>query len=367
MKTTLRFAALAALLATGAFVALRTSLPPRLVFRSPGEQSTTLSTSGFTLRGRVTHDGFVIPGARIKAVPARLDTLLERLAVTDSDGRFNLPGLPEGPARVTVTADRLAPATLSVEVGPATADLAVALEAGVILEARVAEGGAAVEGAQVAVHARGEHRPLRAGVTDSDGRFRLEGLDPAGDLRLVILAEGRRPFETTLRTPGDCPAELNLVSGLQIDGRVTTTDGMPVGEVEVVASQGEGYTAVGRSRDTGDVRIGGLIGRAISLRVLKDGFAPARLDLPSPSSGWTIVLRRTGALAGRGPAGSFLVIETGGATYRRGMGSDGRFRWDGLPPGPAEARATDGSGRVLASRRVEIPEGGVADGVVLLP
>ena len=171
MKTTLRFAALAALLATGAVIALRTSLPPRLVFRSPAEQATTLSTTGFTLRGQVTHEGFAVPGARIKAVPDRRDTLtspFERQAVTDSDGRFHLPGVPSGPARVTVTADRLAPATLSVDVGPATADLAVDLEAGVVLEARVLSGGAAVEGARVSAHARGEHRALRTGITGAD-------------------------------------------------------------------------------------------------------------------------------------------------------------------------------------------------------
>jgi hypothetical protein len=106
------------------------------------------------------------------------------------------------------------------------------------------------------------------------------------------------------------------------------------------------------------------------LWIQKEGYAPTHLTLADPSSEWTVVLRRTGGLEGRidpESGAAWLVVEAAGATYRRPLGADGSFRWEGLPPGPAEARATDPEGRVLARKKVEIPEGEVAAGILLTP
>lgn len=381
MKTTLRAFALAAVLAAAGLTFLRLSLPPTLVFRSPGQESTSLDARGFTVRGRVIHQGAAVQGAQVKLTPLRkfrrgvlVTAPLTRQAVTDSEGRFEVLGASEGPAQLSVIADRLAPSGTRLEIDSASgaSEVVIALESGVALEGQVAAGDFAVVGAQVSVRPVGhdtdaDHRPLRAGVTDDAGRFRLEGLDPAKALRLVILAEGHRPYEKTLRTPSEVTGRIDLDPGLQIWGKVVAAGGMPVAGAEIQASQGEGYTAGTRSGDSGQVRLGGLIHRPLTIRVLVEGFAPAKLDLANPYSGWTIVLRRNGGLAGRGPAGSWLVIETADATFRRGLGADGSFRWDGLPAGPAEARTTDRNGRILAARKVEIPEGEVAGGILLMP
>jgi hypothetical protein len=381
MKTTLRGLALAAVLAAAGAGVLRHQLPPRLVFQSPGAQSTESTEAGFTVRGHVTRVGAPVAGARVRLVPlrqGRRDTLITSpvsiQAQTDETGRFEMTGVPHGPARLVVIADRFAPSitTLDVRSDPSGTDVALPLNAGVALEGRVVVGDSAVAGAHVSVRLLGhdsliERRPLRECETDADGRYRLEGLDPDRPVRLVILAEGYRPYEKSFRNPIEGEGRIELDPGVRIWGRVVGVSGEPVAGAAVVASQGEGYTAESKSESSGEIRLGGLVARPLSIRFQLDGFAPARLELAEPSNGWTVTMRRNGGVAGKAPPRSWLVIETGGATYRRNLGEDGEFHWEGLPSGPAEARATDSSGRLLASRKVEIPEGDVADGILLAP
>lgn len=379
MNTTARGFALAALAAAAVAVLHRESAPRRMVYRSPGQDPVTQVAGGFEVRGRVLHDGAPVSGARVRlmalnppATGVRVTHPVIRQAESGPDGAFVLAGAPAGPARLAIFADRLAPSITTLEIPRADMDVAIALEAGTALEGRVTSGGAALAGARLAAWLAGhdahiDRNPLREAVTDGEGRYRMEGLDPGRPLKLVILAEGHRAFEKTLRTPAEAPDPLDLDPGLRILGRVVTTSDVPVVGVEIQGSQGEAYTAETLSDESGQVRLGGLVSRFISIRAFKEGYAPARLDLAVPSDGWTIVLRRNGGLAGRAPQAAWLVVEAAGATYRRGLDSDGTFRWEGLPPGPAEARSTDKSGRVLASRKVEIPEGDVAGGILLAP
>jgi hypothetical protein len=351
--------------------------PSRLIFHAPGQEGFHRPPARpATVRGQVLLDGAGVPGALVRVIPSKskvsgpiVSSRFMLQTRTDDGGRFEITGAPKGPARLAVLADGLAPYITTVD---APADLTVVLEDGVAMEGTVAAGTAAVAGARVSVSLEGrdsdvERRPLRGGVTDAEGRFRLAGLDPSRPVRLVILSERHRPFEKSLRSPLDVPDRIDLDSGFETSGRILTAAGDPVAGAEVTASQGEGYTAASRTGTAGEVRIGGLVPRALTIRVLVEGYAPARLDLPEPGAGWTIHLKRTGGVAGRAPAGSWLVIDTGSATYRRSVGADGRFHWDGLPPGPAEAHATDLSGRIMSSSRVEIPEGGIAGGILLMP
>jgi hypothetical protein len=378
MKTTLRCLALAGVLAAGGTLLLRHSLPPPLVFHSPGQEWAKPETGSATVRGQVLHDGAGVPGARVLLIPSRhkkQGVIATSHAVvqarTDESGRFELTGAPDGPARIAVLAEGLAPSFTTLDVHE-KADLTITVDAGVAMEGIVAAGTDTVAGARVSVRMVGhdadvDHRPLREGMTDAAGRFRFAGLDPSKPLHLVVLADGHRPFEKKIASPLEAPPTIELDPGVQISGRLLTASGEPIIGAEVTAGQGEGYTAQARSGTAGDVQIGGLIPRALTIRVLVEGYAPARLDLPGPQSGWTIHLKRNGGVAGRAPAGSWLVIETPGATFRRDVGADGSFHWDGLPPGPAEARATDREGRILSSSKVEIPEGAVAGGILLIP
>ena len=378
MKTTLGALALAAVATLAAAALLRNPPPHRAVFLSPWADRQEPAAGGVTVRGRVVHGGEAVAGASVRFMslepgprPALVTSPQVFKSQADASGRFELSGVPAGPGRLAVVADRLAPFTTTLDLD-STTDLTIALEAGFAMEGVVETGGTPVAGSRVSLRVVGsefmtDRRPLRESVTDSEGRYRLEGLDPARPVRLVVLAEGHRPYEKSFRNPTEGPPRIDLDPGVQIVGRVVTAAGDPVADAEVLGSQGEAYVAETRSGPSGEIRLGGLVSRPVAIRILVEGYGPARLELPSPSSGWTIVLRRNGGLAGRASAGSWLVVETSGATYRRALPADGSFRWEGLPAGPGEARATDGTGRVLAVRKVEIPEGEVADGILLAP
>lgn len=377
MKTTLGAFTLAAVATVSVAALLQAPPSPRRVLLSPGPERQEPEARGVTVRGQVVHGGKAVAGAAVRLLPltptrsAFVTSPAIRQITTDAEGRFELPGVPEGPHRLAVVASTLAPYTTSVDV---TSGLSVdvTLEEGFALEGRVEAGGIPVVGARVSVLVIGsefltDRRPLRESSTDSEGRYRLEGLDPEKPVRLVVLVEGHRPYEKSYRNPSLAPDRIDLDPGVHILGRIVTTSGEPVANAEVQAGQGEAYVSQSRSGTSGEVRLGGLVSRPVAIRVQLEGYGPAKLDLPSPTSGWTIIVRRNGGLAGRASAGRWLVVETGGTTYRRPLAADGSFRWEGLPAGLAEARATDESGRVLSSQKVEIPEGEVAGGILLAP
>ena len=299
-------------------------------------------------------------------------------ATTGADGRFVLAGIPAGPGRLAAMSETLAPSLVPVEVpaDPSGLEVVIPLDPGVAWSARVLAGDLPAGKARVAVWMASEAgwflegRPLRQGVTDAEGRFRLEGLAPGRPLQLLVRADGCRPFERAISAPESAPDRIDLDPGLTSWGRVVTSNGLPLGEAEVSVGQGGAYLVETRSDAQGFVRCGGLEARATALWIQKEGYAPARLDLADPYSGWKVTLRRTGGLEGTvapDSGAAWLVIEAAGATYRRPLGADGTFTWEGLPPGPAEARATDAQGEVLARKKVEIPEGEVAGGILLAP
>ena len=377
MKTTPRAFALAALLVACGVALLDVPEQAPLVFRSPGQETNGQELTGFVIRGRVHLGGSPVSGARVKVLPhTRTSRVLitvpfARQSMTDENGRFEIKGIPPGPARIVVIPDRLPPSMQTLEVS-GDAEVEVGLQTGVDLEGTVFSGGIPVANAAVSLRlsgpeAVGEARPFREAVTDAEGRYRLEGLDPGRSARMVIIASGYRPIELGVRTPEDIPPRIDLDPGVQMRGRIVATGGAPVEGVRIQAGQGEGYTAAALSGIGGEVRLGGLIPRPVVLRAHVDGYAPARLELQEPADGWTIILRRNGGVSGRAPAGSMLVVEAESGIYRRPVGPDGTFRWDGLPAGPVEAKAVDGSGRTLASRQVEIPEGAIAEGILLQP
>lgn len=387
MKTILRGLALAAIFAAAGALWPGHSVERGRVFQRPEplRGHPARRVGGVPIRGQVLHGGLAVPGASVAFVPnvvGRRDVLITSptvwRATTGADGRFELAGIPSGPGRLAAISEALAPSFVALEVpaGPLGVDVMVLLEAGVPWAARVLSGDLPVAKARVSVWmaaAAGwllEGRPLREGTTDAEGRFRLEGLPTGRPLRLLVRAEGFRPFERVLSTPEGAPDRIDLDPGLAAWGRVVTSDGLPLVDAEVSVSQGGAYLLETRSDAQGVVQLGGLEARGVTLWIQKDGYAPTHLDLADPSSEWTVVLRRTGGLEGRvapDSGAAWLVVEAAGATYRRPLGADGAFRWEGLPPGPAEARATDEPGRVLARKKVEIPEGEVAAGILLSP
>src|SRR5688572_18707194 len=147
MKTTLRALALVGLIAAIGTLWLRTTLPPRLLFRAGIQETSTPAPKGTTVRGLVLHEGAPVAGARVRLIPLRqerrailISSPLILKAETDAEGRFEVIGAPEGRARLSVFPDRFAPAQSEIDVSPRTPDVTVAVETGLAIEARVAAG-----------------------------------------------------------------------------------------------------------------------------------------------------------------------------------------------------------------------------------
>src|SRR5262245_1979436 len=156
MKTTLRGLALAALFAAGGAVfCLRPAALTGRVFRSPGQETATPPAGGHTVRGRVLDGGSAVAGARVRLIPLRprrsdvfITAPVTIQAVTDGEGRFELQGVPEGPARLAVIPARQAPTATSIDVS-SDSEVTIAVDAGAAIDGLVMSDGAPVAGARV--------------------------------------------------------------------------------------------------------------------------------------------------------------------------------------------------------------------------
>lgn len=384
MKSILRAAVLAAIL-----VEISTFLQPTapLLLQSPGipgQESSVRGTSA--IRGRVMQGLDPVPSAEVTLIlpgasrpGARVSAPSLRRTTTDALGRFAFREVSPGACRIAANAPGLAPASMAVEipVDPEGIEVSIELDPGSRVEGQVQSGGDPVAGAQLRLWIAGEAstwqpggRPLREGATDEAGRFRLEGLPVGGRVRILVRAAGYRPREIAATPAEGKPLSIELVSGSFVSGRVITSSNLPVAGAEVSGSQGEGYPAESGTEPDGAFRLEGLADRPVTIWIRKEGFAPGRIDLLRPAAGVSVVLLQEGGLAGRvEPAlgAAFLVVVTESATIRRPLGADGVFRWTGLPPGEVRVGAVDRSGRVLVERRLAIPEGRTAEGIVLAP
>jgi hypothetical protein len=312
------------------------------------------------------------PGVRVSA-PAL------RRTIADAAGRFSFEGVSPGACRIAAIAPGLAPASIGVEIpaDPAGVDVVIELDPGAWLEGRVHSGGDPVAGARLTLWIAGEAaswqpggRPLREAATDSNGRFRLEGLSSSGRVRILTRAAGFRPHEISTEPAVGKSLSIELIPALAASGAVVSSAGLSVADAEISGCQGEGYPAEGRTGPDGAFRLEGLADRPLTIWIRKEGFAPGRIDLPRPGDAIPVVLLREGGIAGRvdsSGGAAFVVVVRGGATFRRPLSSDGTFRWTGLPPGEARVGAKDRSGRLLVERKLVIPEGETIEGIVLAP
>ncbi|MGC6486018.1 MAG: carboxypeptidase regulatory-like domain-containing protein [Planctomycetota bacterium] len=170
------------------------------------------ASPGGRLRGIVIGaDGAPTPGASVSVRPG-LNAFLGQITgrqyrwldtVSDEQGRFDIPGVPEGDGyTVSVTAPSIALEEVhgvSVDAGQVTA-LTVQAHQGAVVAGRVLDpDGAPLAGASVAMiyldlsrvlfSADGRTEPLR---TDSEGRFRLEHV-AAGRVAVVAAADDLAP------------------------------------------------------------------------------------------------------------------------------------------------------------------------------
>jgi hypothetical protein len=228
------------------------------------------------VRGRVTEDGArpatgVEVRAEDQALPPGEDPL-PAVARTDGAGGFGLGPLPPGRYRVTATGEGFTlRRSVSVDLrqpGPGEA-IALELLRGARLLGRVTTpAGAPIAGARVrCAGAEVDDLAVRAGVlplaaeaaamppgaapavgdaqstvTDSRGRFSLDGLVP-GRYRIAVVHDGYQPLGTEAVVQAGEARDLGalaLVQGFPVRGRVLDEAGAPLEGARVAVSAGAG-------------------------------------------------------------------------------------------------------------------------------
>lgn len=392
------------------FAPARQELPAR----EPGQPAPELR---IVLRaGRVAF-GAVIDGSRRPVAGARAtlqpaapaDFAARRRAArdpekfegsTDAAGRFEVKGLPAGTFDLTVRGRGFAPLTvpgLEVPAGSGRTDLGTVLLApGASLRGLVTDGkGGPIEGAEVRAQApeRGELPALLSSgkgpadaVTSADGSFVLEDRTPGESLDLSVLHPSYGPGKAPgVAVPSEAPVRIVLQPTSRVSGRATDPDGKPVAgafvflsELAAVSLGGQsGLLSSGRfhdgiTDDDGSFSLEGVAAGPVRLNTRAPGRQEAKLEglevKPGQDlAGLQLVLAPGATVEGRvlSPEGEpvtgaeVVVVEASPgdgpafSSLRARTDGDGRYRIDGVAPGPrvVEARA---EGYQRAVRDVEV-------------
>jgi len=148
----------------------------------------TIMKPAFTLTGTVVdEDGQPISRARVQKGEQ------QKIFTTDADGKFSVPGLPEGPWHFTASADGFAPIRTNAEIAPATSPVTVTLRPGATLRIRVVdEYDMEIPQVTVGIEQWGQHRNALewAEKTGWDGRLEWRSAPPDAELLLYARKNG---------------------------------------------------------------------------------------------------------------------------------------------------------------------------------
>ncbi len=263
--------------------------------------------------GRVVDDaGEGVAGAEVRLSPqappdgvagvprARQGTLS---VVSDEQGGFLFRQVMSGPAQIDAYASGFAPsAEIAVEVPPAGSlkELRLVLKRGAVLAGVISNSrGDPVEKARVQAG-----RPST--VTDTQGRYRLEGVIP-GTRRVSV----RHSDYNELKTQMDIQPEINrgdfvLTGGWPVAGRTVDEDGRPVAGARVAIQGQEGaeqraYRTV--SDEAGEFRFPRVADGTYDLEAAREGYADTRraqaLRVDGAAAETEVVLAKGGAVWGQ--------------------------------------------------------------------
>ena len=354
----------------------------------PSGPITIVAGPGRSLAGQVTDTkGRRLAGARVAVfadIPWRLSS------VTDDDGRYQVDGLP--PARYVARAFRPGFVVEGIRShGEQETDLTTDLTASrdfalrPLITARgrvVDERGRPVPGARVAFAGEGpavyvpevyrsDHGPA---WTAADGTFVARAAplpkdveDRLGRRQVVVLKPGfavARVADEALRSGG--AVTVRLKRGVELAGRVTTEQGLPLAGVRVTLVEAgtlpgglsPSQNAIARAESEGWV-VSDEAGRFSvrvqpvdhHVRLQKPGHAPLLVESHDPRAGRALdVVLRTGARVagrvtrpgGKGVRGVAVVLtHDAGDLARTTTRDDGGFDFDDLAPGTYRVRVHD--------------------------
>jgi protocatechuate 3,4-dioxygenase beta subunit len=207
-----------------------------------------LTPAGFLAGTVVDEDGSPVTQAEVLVYSAGSDDEAAR-ARTGSDGSFRLSGLPAG--WFDLEARRRGYLSFRIPGMELRPDSASDLGALVLTRGRQLEGraigplGEPVEGAEVWVVPDGIARSRvwvafeeagPAAVTDQDGRFVLQGLNPRKVLGLDVCRPGYHTRWIDVERSEEGPVQVELARAARVSGRVIDPDGKPVAGASVDAS-----------------------------------------------------------------------------------------------------------------------------------
>lgn len=350
-----------------------------------------LAGGGASISGRVRDvTGADLAGARVRLIRAGdRPRVLDRL--TSADGSFGFEGLQAG--RYTVRVSLSGYADLEAEVAfegddaPQDPELDLRMSAAAVLEGRLRADGAPYRGlVRITLRRAGTSRTERTPVTlrTSDGRFTLPGIPSGSHTLHVSTPDGRlgllpQPLDAR---PGDVlRAEIDLLPGAVLRGRVRTSDGEAVPAARVsLRNEESGVRHLATAMADGRYRFDGLAAGTYAMRVTGRGGVPTEqtvvldladdetLDPVLPVGGHVRVLAVDAA--GRRLSGVLLVFRNADGVYPASppdrTGRDGTALRQHLPTGPVSVSARVGT--LEGTTGFEVAEGATTEvRVVLAP
>ncbi|MCE9635989.1 MAG: carboxypeptidase regulatory-like domain-containing protein [Planctomycetes bacterium] len=335
----------------------------------PGQkvQRTAFLARGTTLSGQVVApDGTPVAGARVELRDDKQDGFMGGLAAvfggrdprfTDAEGRFEMPGPQPGTkTRVAATAPGFLEGKsdlVTAGVGQKLDGVAVRLRLGAMLEGKVSDDrGQPIDGAFVRwLNSEGLNewevdwklRAARPSLTDADGRYRMENVEPG---KVMVQVEHPRYLRLTEKDVATAEGKASqfdakLRLGAVIDGRVVGPDGKPLSGANVsLTLRGEGgpnqwarvRDGAVTSESDGRFRAEGLEPGTYDVVAAQKSFAPsekvtAEAGGPSITLRLQVALRIGGVVRADGqPVArvSVQVLRRGGAGSNASSGAGGQ-------------------------------------------
>lgn len=298
---------------------------------------------GSELRGRISNeDDEPVSGARI--------LVGAQATLSDTDGRYQTSGLPEGTARFELTHPAYPSRLREVEIEEGMNELDVVLPAGVEVSGRVINGsGEPVAGVRVEMErAELRHQLRYQTVSDAEGAFELSAVT-AGTYRLEARRPGWAPATREPLVVGEQSTEdleVVLLEGTDVTGWILGLDFDELARVSVRA-EAEGHRAFpGAVRYDGRYRVEDLPAGSYQLRARSaDGRRQAQARIVVTGDGGEVVqdlelgslLTLSGRvlLAGEPLAAANLSLRGLDLAVSRSVRTDheGAFRIEDLPAG----------------------------------
>jgi beta-lactamase regulating signal transducer with metallopeptidase domain len=295
----------------------RGHLPTRMEVSAPAKEAVLdlgniRLESGLIIRGSVRdRQGAPIANAKVSTRQENR----EALAASEADGTFILNGLPEGPRRVSVSAEGFAPAELEADAGGRSVKVVLDAEA-VVAGTVVDESGRSLDTFRALLYTEGPERSGRLTATPQgdDGRFRITAVPPGTyvlDIQAGSYADRSLPAVHAAAGQVTDLGRIVLASGGLVRGSVVDATGAAIAGALVslddsrsvfrrVRFGGSGEEREAWSDADGRFELRGLPYGAVPLKATHPRFAPsANVEIQVPTGTDAAEVRFTLLAGGR--------------------------------------------------------------------